>query len=300
MVGILRVDVIGINNYMSNNTSYPCSCIFCKELKTSKGIHSHYLISHTTKGKQANTKKLKNAGLLATATHKAKAASIQKIYLRAPTKCTHCNKALSYKQRHNTFCNTSCSASYYNADRIGTSIDIAIKHKISIGVKKANLIISSRKIQYSKVSFCTICGSAIPHRLVKTCSPNCKAKLLSNNIIERIKLNRRSNYRRDKKSYLELSFESWLTTNHPLIKYEDEYFIKNHITNKAYFVDFYFSKLNLIVELDGKQHEKPIHKEADIVRDAYIQEHLNITVFRISYDEYQSGTKLIQLSELFQ
>ena len=132
------------------------------------------------------------------------------------------------------------------------------------------------------------------------CADECKSSLISDKIIKRIKTNRRSNYRRDKKSYLEQSFEQWLVDNKISTKYIDEHFIKNHLTGKWYFVDYYFPTVNLIVELDGKQHEKPKHKEADIVRDAYIQEHLNITVFRISYDEYQSGTKLIQLSELFQ
>lgn len=56
--------------------------------------------------------------------------------------------------------------------------------------------------------------------------------------------------------------------------------------------------MNLIVELDGKQHEKPKHKEADTIRDAYIEQHLNIQVFRISYDEYQKGTKINSLLEL--
>lgn len=86
--------------------------------------------------------------------------------------------------------------------------------------------------------------------------------------------------------------------NHISLKYETEYTIRNHITQKWYFVDFYFPEINLIVELDGKQHEKPKHKEADRLRDEYITTHLNLDVFRISYDEYQAGTKITELLKL--
>lgn len=77
-----------------------------------------------------------------------------------------------------------------------------------------------------------------------------------------------------------------------------EHTIKNHLTGKWYFVDFYFPDAELIVELDGKQHEKPAHKEADLIRDSYIETYKNIRVFRISYDEYQQGSKIKDLLEL--
>ena len=283
---------------MPNYTSYPCSCIICKEPKTSKGIFTHYIISHTEEGKRNNTKKLKEASSLGTKAFKEKVNKIKLDYLDNPVKCQHCKKSLSYKQRHNKFCSTSCSASFYNADKIGTALDPEIKQKISIGVKKANSLIPSRKIQYSKISFCCVCNTVIQNKVVKTCSPECKSTLLSKNIIERIKQNKRSNYRRDKRSYLEESFESWLLDNNISLKYETEYTIKNHITQKWYFVDFYFPEINLIVELDGKQHEKPKHKEADKIRDEYITTYLNINVFRISYEEYQTGSKISELSKL--
>ena len=101
-----------------------------------------------------------------------------------------------------------------------------------------------------------------------------------------------------KKSYLEESFETWLSDNNISLKYESEYTIHNHITRKWYFVDYYFPEINLIVELDGKQHEKPKHKEADKLRDEYIMTHLNLNVFRISYDEYQMGSKISELLNL--
>ena len=50
--------------------------------------------------------------------------------------------------------------------------------------------------------------------------------------------------------------------------------------------------------LDGKQHETPKHKEADKLRDEYITTQLNLNVFRISYDEYQAGSKIASLLKI--
>jgi very-short-patch-repair endonuclease len=278
---------------MPNHTSYLCCCLVCKQPKTSKGIHSHYLISHTEEGKLRNRKNRLAGGLVGSEIAKKNAQKIQDQYLKNPNKCEQCENSLKYNQRHNKFCSQSCSATFYNKRRKGVSLDESIKQKISSSIRKFNK--ENPNPQYSKISFCQVCNSIVRNKITKTCSPECKSILLSNNVLERIKRNKRSNYRRDKKSYLEESFENWLSSINISLKYETEYTIHNHITQKWYFVDFYFPEINLIVELDGKQHEKPIHKENDRQRDDYITKHLNIEVFRISYDEYQQGIKINQL-----
>ena len=285
---------------MPNYTTFTCSCIVCKQPKTSKGIHSHYLISHTEEGRVRNRKNRLAGGLLGSEIAKQNAQQIQNQYLENPNKCKQCDVSLTYVQRHNKFCSTSCSASFYNKDRKGVALDATVKQKISDSVKKFNLEnpYTKSKQMFSRLSYCCICNSVIQNKIVKTCSSKCKSVLLSNNMSDRIKQNRRSNYRRDKRSYLEESFETWLLDNNISLKYETEYTIKNHITQKWYFVDFYFPEINLIVELDGKQHEKPKHKEADKLRDEYIATNLNLNVFRISYDEYQAGSKINELLKL--
>lgn len=285
-----------INKCMPNYTTFPCSCIVCKQPKTSKGIHSHYLIAHTEEGNARNRKNRLAGGLLGSAISKQNAQQVQDKYLENPNKCQYCDLALRYDQRHNKFCSTSCSATFYNKDRKGVTINDSVKQKISNSVQKFNS--ENPYPQYSKISFCCICNTVIQNKIVKTCSPECKSTLLSNNMSNRIKQNRRSNYRRDKRSYLEESFETWLVDNNISLKYETEHTIHNHITQKWYFVDFYFLEINLIVELDGKQHEKPKHKEADRLRDEYITTNLNINIFRISYDEYQAGSKISELLKL--
>lgn len=51
-----------------------------------------------------------------------------------------------------------------------------------------------------------------------------------------------------------------------------------------YIVDFYIASSKLIIELDGSQHYEDKYKEADIIRDKYLN-NLSITVLRYSnYD----------------
>lgn len=214
-------------------------------------------------------------------------------YDLSPKCCTECNIPLDYESRNKKFCTSSCAAKYNNSRRKPRSKKS--KNKTSLSIKK--YLKDNAVPIFTKVSQCVICGKFHP-RIAKTCSDECYSELLSIKVIERIKRNKRSNFRRDKKSYLESSFEQWLKDNNILTQYLDEHTIRNHLTRKWYFVDFYFPEVNLIIELDGKQHEKPKHKQADKERDEYITTHLGIKVFRISYDEYQSGSKIEMLKTL--
>ena len=109
-----------------------------------------------------------------------------------------------------------------------------------------------------------------------------------------MKRENRNNYGRGKKSYLELSFESWL--NKKNISYETEKAFKNHITNKNYFADFVFEDKKLIIELDGTQHLKTINE--DKIRDNYILEKYGYNVLRITHDEYKKKSKINLVCEL--
>lgn len=61
-------------------------------------------------------------------------------------------------------------------------------------------------------------------------------------------------------------------------------------STKLYYGDFYFPELNLLIELDGSQHEQT--KEYDLQRDALILEYYNIQTIRISHKEYIFKLKL--------
>lgn len=267
------------------------SCLVCREVKSAKGLFTHFAISHTEEGNQKHIIRSRNGSHLGAQKVKEncadRRAKLEIEYNKNPNTCGFCDRVLDFDHKHNRFCSHSCSAKKTNNERDYSSFKSGPKP----GAKP------KERPKYTKIKQCVVCGCYHP-RYGKTCGAACLSTLLSMKTIERIKQNKRSNFRRDKKSYLEDSFEKWLVAEKFQVRYEDEYTIRNHITGKWYFVDFYFPDLNLIVELDGKQHEKPKHKEADRIRDEFIINHLGIDVFRISHKEYQEGSRIDQLSNM--
>ena len=157
--------------------------------------------------------------------------------------------------------------------------------------------------QYCQISFhdCLFCGCKIIHAIAKsknkrkTCSPECQTKHMSRIQSERLsKTENRSNLGRHKKSYLEDSFEEWLRQND--IVFESEVHYRNTELNKSYYVDFLFKDRNLVIELDGTQHRKTVEK--DRIRDEYLSRVHNLTVIRITHNEYRQKSRLIEICEL--
>ena len=267
------------------------SCLVCREVKSAKGLFSHFIISHTEEGKQKHAIRTKTASQLGTEKFKencaARRAKSEIEYNEKPNTCDFCDRVLAFEARHSRFCSHSCSAKKTNDERDYSTFRSGPKP----GTKP------KERPKYTKIKQCVVCSRYHP-RYGETCGDECLSNLLSTKAIDCIKKKRRSNFRRDKKSYLEDSFEKWLVAEKFQSRYESEYTIRNHITGKWYFVDFYFPDHNLIVELDGKQHEKPSHKQADMIRDEFITYHLGIDVFRISHKEYQEGSRISELSNI--
>jgi very-short-patch-repair endonuclease len=273
------------------------SCLTCREVKSTKGIFTHFIVSHTEEGNKrlsSNNKKISHLG-----TNKLKQISTENRlkYEKEPNLCI-CGSPKSFDIRNNKFCSAACAATNNNKNRIESGWKESEESRMRKSLRMKGVPQINRRLNYTRISFCEICGNLIRNKHCKTCSDECYSKLNSHIAIERIKKNKRSNFRRDKRSYLEESFEIWLKLNFPEITFEAEKTIKNSELDKWYFVDFYFPHKNLIVELDGKQHEKPKHKEADLARDNFIRNILKIDVFRISHEEYQSGIKIEQLKNL--
>ena len=92
---------------------------------------------------------------------------------------------------------------------------------------------------------------------------------------------------RSKPSFLEKSFEEWLIS----INYTD--YVKNktfRCGKKIYYGDFFFPNKNILIELDGKQHEETV--EYDKIRDQHIMEYHKVETIRISYTEYMNKSKV--------
>lgn len=210
----------------------------------------------------------------------------------APKKqCKFCNLPIYTNSK--SFCNSSCSAKYNNTLR---SVETRRKQGPPKGTKPKNYY------PYTKVKWCMICANTfVPrsHSKVHTCSSDCRSKLLSRRAAEKISKgwNPNSNRGRGKRSYLERSFEEWLHLNH-YTDFETEKHFRNHALQKSYFVDFYFPTLEMIIELDGSQHNHPQQQKADAIRDDYLSTHYGITVVRVSHKEYKDKTKMDEIGAL--
>lgn len=194
--------------------------------------------------------------------------------------CLQCGKPIyriGYK-----FCDHSCSATY-NTPR-NPPRDQASRDRTSKSRK-------DRFAPYTKIKKCTICGKYHP-RVGKTCSDECKSILLSNSMKKKIQsgYNPNKHRGRHKRSWLELSFESWLQKNYPSLEFQTEKPFNRKDMTKTYFADFYFPSLNLIIELDGTQHKKT--QVYDQERDQYISEIYDVEIIRISHSEYTKKEKL--------
>jgi hypothetical protein len=91
-----------------------CSCIICKKQYSSKGIHSHYHISHTEDGKQRH-RRTSEIG-----SKRGGASTQQKLkdrYEQNPIFCRHCGTTLPFGDHHKIFCNSSCAAKHNNTKR---------------------------------------------------------------------------------------------------------------------------------------------------------------------------------------
>lgn len=155
--------------------SYSCSCLLCKKNYTTKGIHTHYLSAHTDYGiehrKNTNTARLKaisiNVGcqyckkLIQKGNHKKHEKScIENLENRR--KCKFCNKEII----KNTFCNSSCGASFNNRKRSNYIGPKEVKPKFT-------KIIESKCINCNKIFF------QRPYINRKTCSKLCKEQAKS-------------------------------------------------------------------------------------------------------------------------
>lgn len=122
---------------MKQNTLL-CSCIICKDIKSVKGIFTHYLRSHgTEEEKERMSRGNLNKNPNRYSTVKQKFSNIKQEYFNNPLKCQQCCTDLSYELRHNKFCSRSCAATFNNT--------IAPKrHKIIKPIKPKKIKIKSQ------------------------------------------------------------------------------------------------------------------------------------------------------------
>jgi len=237
----------------------------------------------------------KYCNLSCSTSHRNKIAIADKLdnYLKNPNHCCQCNGTLPYKMKHNKFCSRSCAAIFTNSKKDWS------KNKKTGPSKGSKIDKPKTQLFYTKIKQCVVCNKFHP-KSGKTCSTICQKSLLSGITKKRIHngWNPNSNRGRQKRSYLEKSFESWLKENFPEINFITEHPFKRLDSIKTYFADFYFPKLSLIIELDGTQHNNT--KEYDQHRDNYISHTYQVHILRVTHKEYKNKSKLELIKKLLE
>lgn len=93
----------------------------------------------------------------------------------------------------------------------------------------------------------------------------------------------RKNLGRHKRSWLEITFESYLIENN-ISGWDTEVHFWNEELRKNYFPDFIFESKKLIIELDGTQHRKTVDQDA--IRDKWFNSK-GYKVVRIPVEEFK-------------
>ena len=90
-------------------------------------------------------------------------------YYKNPKTCPNCDNIITYMKRSNTFCNSSCMATFTNKGRV-----VTWGEKIGEGVKR-NLIENGKHVGLHKL-MCVDCDSVFEHKRPKTmfCSAECQ------------------------------------------------------------------------------------------------------------------------------
>lgn len=92
-------------------TPIHCSCIYCREVRSAKGIVTHVERTHLKLTKYSSGHN-GQYDLLA----KRHQLKVDK-YLLSPNKCTLCGLSLEYTKRSNKFCSRSCAATWNNSNK---------------------------------------------------------------------------------------------------------------------------------------------------------------------------------------
>jgi len=223
------------------------------------------------------------------------------IYNNDPKLCKKCLNALTYEQRHNTFCSKSCAISFNNKNKPKTK---EIKEKISNTLKGNKLSFETKEkisknngrrkkpftgyveTQYSKPTI-NNCNAEFLTTIIKKkyCSLTCANKHC--NTTPEARLHAREAQLR---VIAEGRHKGWSArTKAP--SYPEQYFIdlfnNEQITGwirehkeGSWFIDFAFIDKKIALEIDGSQHKN--RKDKDLLKDTYLIEN-GWTVIRINW-----------------
>lgn len=225
--------------------------------------------------------------------------SAKEKYLENPKKCRYCNKTIPYEKRGNSFCGSSCSATFYN---LGSKASEEQKKKTSKTLiernkrikkeqgwtKKDNKWAKKKNDDFLKKKYsenCLICNKKIDKKNKTKLCQHC---------LRNSKYGKELTSKRTKKLMEEGKIKGWTSRN--ILSYPEEFWLKvlnnNNIyidkPNKyfrPYFLDFWIEKngIKIDLEIDGKQHDLEERKESDAQRDIFLREN-GFIVYRVKWN----------------
>jgi hypothetical protein len=129
---------------MSTYLSPLVTCIACRQVKSSKGIFSHFIIAHTDGGRESAINRGKIGGA-ASREHSNNAKNNREMaYTNNPKKCKQCDQILGYAERRKQFCSHSCSAIYNNNKRLASGYVASEKQRESARLRAQKIRLAKK------------------------------------------------------------------------------------------------------------------------------------------------------------
>ena len=272
-----------LNTYLSQ-----CSCVICHELKSIKGIHSHYIRSHTDEGRELGKQNGRIGAQTGKTTIYNKSMSTCKKYYLSPVLCKECNCVIDWFSKNNKFCSNVCSGIYSNKLRPkGHSSRTQGNTGRIAKLSKDKVKITNLKPKYTRVSFCCYCGKCFPGK-TKTCSQECFTNHMIRQANSRPKHFRPANRAKIIYNGIGLGSAYELSVCMSLDKYGVKWEVPNGMkyldnTNKVktYYADLYLPEFN--VYLDPKNdylinNPNPYHGYKDSDKINWAENYNNVKI----------------------
>jgi len=277
------------------------SCLECREVKSAKGIFSHFITAHTEEGIERCKTNGKKFGIAGSKHNKSKSLDKKLQYEKSPNFCGACNIALSYSNRNSKFCSHSCAATNTNKVRIESGWSLSELSRSMLAETIRNKPKRPKKMSY--FSYCAICDKCFEGYNRTVCSPNCFSEYMRlsafrNKLGETGQRSGRIEYTLDSfnnKVRLESSYESrvakllnnaninWVRPKP--ISYKDE-----SGANHRYYPDFYLVDYNLYLDPKNKHL---IVKDSDKIKRVMNQNNVQIEIISVDNINAQYINNLI-------
>jgi predicted nucleic acid-binding Zn ribbon protein len=236
------------------------SCLVCREVKSAKGIFSHFISSHTEDGRNQRSicgKKGRSDEIIER--QRAESISTQNkkraLYSTNPNMC-ECGTPKTYEKRNHKFCSSTCAATHTNNKRRQDK-DYIKKISDSVSLYRRS---NPQPQNKCKVSFCVVCGSVIRNANLRTCSKECRSHVWSETAKNNPKLGGNKNNRAYGWYESPIAGRVWLESSYEyrvaldLDKHNVKWSRPKYLPyvsmgkNRKYFADFFLEEYNVYLD----------------------------------------------------